>query len=189
MLAASAASASPSVSTFRKSSGPPAPPDAITGMRVARETARVRSQSNPCLTPSVSIDVSRISPAPNSSPRAAHSTASIPSSTRPPLVKTFHPPPGLRRASIARTTACAPNSLLIAVISSGFRTADVLMPTLSAPAISTLRASTTDRNPPPTVSGMKTFRAVRATMSTMVLRLSLDAVISRNTISSAPCWL
>ena len=45
-------------------------------MRVARETALVRAQSKPSCTPSVSMEVSRISPAPSSSPRAAHSTAS-----------------------------------------------------------------------------------------------------------------
>ena len=38
--AASAALASPSVSTSRKSSGLPAPPEAITGIFVARDTAR-----------------------------------------------------------------------------------------------------------------------------------------------------
>ena len=40
--------------------------------------------------------------------------------------------------------------------------------------------------PPPTVSGMKTLRAVRATTSAMVSRSSLEAVMSRNTSSSAP---
>ena len=41
----------------------------------------------------------------------------------------------LRRASMASTTACAPNSLLSSVISSGRRTAAVLTLTLSAPAM------------------------------------------------------
>ena len=40
--------------------------------------------------------------------------------------------------------------------------------------------------PPPTVSGMKTRSAVRATTSTIVSRPSLDAVMSRNVSSSAP---
>ena len=40
MDAASAASASPSASTRRKCGGSPAPPEAITGIFVARETAR-----------------------------------------------------------------------------------------------------------------------------------------------------
>ena len=46
----------------------------------------VRAQSKPSCTPSVSMEVSRISPAPSSSPRAAHATASMPSSSRPPRV-------------------------------------------------------------------------------------------------------
>src|SRR5215212_3069786 len=41
-------------------------------------------------------------------------------------------------------------------------------------------------NPPPTVSGMKTWSAVRSTTSIIVRRLSEDAVMSRNTSSSAP---
>ena len=55
-----------------KSSGLPAPPEAMTGMCVARETARVKGQSKPSWTPSVSMEVRRISPAPRASPRAAH---------------------------------------------------------------------------------------------------------------------
>src|SRR5580704_13716037 len=42
------------------------------------------------------------------------------------------------------------------------------------------------RTPPPTVSGMNTWSAVRATTSTIVSRCSADAVMSRNTSSSAP---
>ena len=38
--------------------------EAMTGMCVARETARVSAQSKPVCTPSVSMEVSRISPAP-----------------------------------------------------------------------------------------------------------------------------
>src|SRR5436190_53248 len=72
MDAASAASASPSVKTRRKSSGPPAPPEAMTGIWVARETARVRSQAKPCCTPSVSMEVSRISPAPSCAARVGN---------------------------------------------------------------------------------------------------------------------
>ena len=52
----------------------------------ASRSVAVSSQSKPCWTPSVSMDVSRISPAPSASPRWAHSTASIPSSSRPPRV-------------------------------------------------------------------------------------------------------
>ena len=49
-----------------------------------------------------------------------------------------------------------------------------------------IRMSSTERIPPPTVNGMNTFSAVLSTTSTIVLRLSLVAVISRNTSSSAP---
>ena len=49
-----------------------------------------------------------------------------------------------------------------------------------------MRASATERMPPPTASGMKTLRAVRATTSAMISRASLEAVMSRNTSSSAP---
>src|ERR1039458_982345 len=156
------------------------------GMWVARETALVRAQSKPSCTPSVSMEVSSTSPAPSASPRAAHATASACSSSRPPRVKTCHPPGPWRRASIASTTACAPNSLLSSVMSSGRRTAAVLTVTLSAPDMRMRRASATERMPPPTASGMKTLRAVRATTSAMISRASLEAVISRNTSSSAP---
>ena len=57
---------------------------------------------------------------------------------------------------MASTTACAPNSSLSSVMSLGRRTAAVFTLTLSAPDIRILRASATDRMPPPTVSGMKT---------------------------------
>src|SRR5580658_5495456 len=90
---------------------------------------------------------------------------------------------------MASTTACAPNSWLSSLISSGLRTAAVLTETLSAPASRMRRASLTERMPPPTASGMKTLRAVRATTSTIVSRASLDAVISRKTNSSAPSRL
>ena len=70
-------------------------------------------------------------------------------------------------------------------MSSGRRTAAVLTLTLSAPDMQDTARIGTDRIPPPTVSGMKTLRAVRATTSAMMSRASLDAVISRNTSSSA----
>ena len=49
-------------------------------------------------------------------------------------------------------------------------TAAVLRATLSAPARNRRRASSGPRTPPPTVKGMKTSSAVRATTSTMVSR-------------------
>ena len=70
--------------------------------------------------------------------------------------------------------------------SSGSSTAAVLTATLSAPARSNRRASSTERTPPPTVNGMNTCSAVRRATSTIVSRASDDAVMSRNTTSSAP---
>ena len=55
---------------------------------------------------------------------------------------------------------------------SGRDTAAVLMETLSAPALSSLRISAFSRMPPPTVRGMKISSAVRATTSRMIPRCS-----------------
>ena len=87
---------------------------------------------------------------------------------------------------MATTTHWAPNSAASSPISSGRSMAAVLTETFSAPAISRRRASSTDRTPPPTVNGMNTCSAVRRATSTMVSRASDDAVMSRNTTSSAP---
>ena len=61
----------------------PAPPEAITGIETARDTAAVSSQSKPLRVPSRSIDVSRISPAPRDAASRAHSTASRPAALVP----------------------------------------------------------------------------------------------------------
>ena len=50
---------------------------------------------------------------------------------------------------------CEPNFRAASATNSGRWTAAVLIETLSAPAISSLRMSSTVRTPPPTVSGMK----------------------------------
>ena len=60
------------------------------------------------------------------------------------------------------------------------------MLTLSAPARSMSRMSSTVRMPPPTVRGMKQRSAVRLTTSTMVRAAVEEAVMSRKTSSSAP---
>ena len=78
-----------------------------------------------------------------------------------------------------------------ALLSSGadkvsINTAAVLIDTLSAPASSSLRMSSTLRTPPPTVSGMKQADAVFATTSYSVSRFSDEAVMSRKHSSSAP---
>ena len=78
---------------------------------------------------------------------------------------------GVDRASMATTTHWLPNSAAISAISSGRSTAAVLTDTLSAPARSSRRASSTVRMPPPTVNGMNTCSAVRRTTSTIGLAL------------------
>ena len=93
---------------------------------------------------------------------------------------------GTARASMATTTHCEPNTSAISAIKAGRWMAAVMTLTLSAPARSMRRASSTLRMPPPTVSGMNTCSAVRRTTSTIVSRSSDDAVMSRKTISSAP---
>src|SRR5262249_32918 len=64
--AASAASARPVVNTSWKCSNVPAPPDAITGIETADDTAAVSSQSKPLRVPSRSIDLSKTPPPPPS---------------------------------------------------------------------------------------------------------------------------
>ena len=68
----------------------------------------------------------------------------------------------------------------------GSLTAAVFTPTLSAPAFNIRRTSSTDRMPPPTVSGINTCSDTRRTTSTMVSRESELAVMSRKTSSSPP---
>ena len=83
-LAASTASASPSMMPSAKCSSVPTPPEAMTGMGTARATARVSARSKPSLVPSRSMLVRRISPAPRRAASSAHWTASIPVGLRPP---------------------------------------------------------------------------------------------------------
>ena len=159
MLAASAASALPRPKTSAKCAAEPAPPLAITGICTASLTAAVSSQSKPSRIPSVSMLVSRISPAPRDSASRAHSTTRRPVGLRPPLTYTSasSTPFAPRRASIATITACAPKLAPISPISSGRAIAAELMLTLSAPALKTAAASSAVRMPPPTVKGTKSF--------------------------------
>src|SRR5256886_6573602 len=163
----------------------PMPPEAITGTRTVRTTARNSSKSGPALVPSRSQLVSRISPAPSPAPARAHSTASARASTRPPCVRAAQPSPE-RRASIASTTHWVPNSAASSERSAGRAMAAVFTLTLSAPAASRRRASSTRRTPPPTVRGIRIDARTRATVSTCVARASTDAATSSTTISSAP---
>ena len=57
---------------------------------------------------------------------------------------------------------------------------------LSAPSLNNTLKSSILRIPPPTVNGINTRSATFLTKSTVVFLPSLDAVISRNTSSSAP---
>ena len=74
----------------------------------------------------------------------------------------------------------------MSVSSSGRSTAAEFTDTLSQPASSTVWASWGERMPPPIVNGMNTSSATRRASSATVSRRSLEAVMSRNTISSAP---
>ena len=82
--------------------------------------------------------------------------------------------------------ACEPKRRAASATSAGLSTAAVLMLTLSAPALRSFLTSSTLRTPPPTVSGMNTCSATRSITGTMVSRASLEAVMSRKAISSAP---
>ena len=85
--------------------------------------------------------------------------------------------------------ACDPNLLEDSETKLGFKIADVLTPTLSAPLSKIFRASSTDFTPPPTVNGILITDATLRTNSLIVSRCSSEAVISRNTSSSAPSLL
>ena len=118
--------------------------------------------------------------------RLAQPTASSPVALRPPWVKTSQRPGAVWRASIATTMHWSPYFSAASRTNSGRATAAELIETLSAPASSRRRMSSTWRTPPPTVSGMKHCSAVRATTSRMVSRFSWLAVMSRKVSSSAP---
>ena len=81
---------------------------------------------------------------------------------RAPAVEVhLEPAGGARLASMAQTTHWAPNSVGDLGDQLGRSTAAVLTLTLSAPARSIRRASSSVRTPPPTVNGMNTCSAVR----------------------------
>ncbi len=71
---------------------------------------------------------------------------------------------------------------------SGFKTAVVFNATLSAPASKKALTSSSFFSPPPTVKGMDKWLAISVTNFNAVGRFSLVADISKNTISSAPCF-
>ena len=92
----------------------------------------------------------------------------------------------MRLASTAMTTHWEPKWEEASFIKAGLTTAAVFKETLSAPANNKARMSSIVRIPPPTVKGMKTSLATRSTTSSIVLRPSFVAVISKKTSSSAP---
>src|SRR3989344_2544356 len=132
------------------------------------------------------MEVNSISPAPSFSAFLAHQIASSFAGSRPPLTKTSPFDAETFFASIATTMHWLPNLFEAALISSGFFTAAVLIETLSAPAFSIVSMSSRLLIPPPTVKGIKTFFATFLTISTTVFLFSWEAVMSRNTSSSAP---
>ena len=71
---------------------------------------------------------------------------------------------------------------------SGLFIAAELTETLSAPARRISVKSSTVLIPPPTVNGINTLSATARTISTIIPLASEEAVISRRTSSSAPCW-
>jgi hypothetical protein len=87
---------------------------------------------------------------------------------------------------MASTTACDPKRRLRRSRREGSLTAAVFTATLSAPARSSASASSTERTPPPTVKGRNTVSATRRAISSTIGRASEEAVMSRNTSSSAP---
>ena len=113
--------------------------------------------SKPSFVPSRSMLVTRSSPAPRSATSRAHATASRPG-RQAAAVEEDLPPGAVRRrlASIATTMHCAPNRSAQRADQLGSRTAAELIETLSAPAASTSRTSSSERMPPPMVNGMKT---------------------------------
>ena len=151
-------------------------------------TCRFNAKSYPSFVPSASILVNKISPAPLRSTSFTQSIRSFPVSFLPPWVKTRHWLSDVFFASTATTIHWFPNLSEASDISCGFNTAAVFKLTLSAPAFSIVRMSSRSLKPPPTVKGIKHSEAVRSTTSSMIFRSSLEAVISKNTSSSAPCF-
>ena len=68
----------------------------------------------------------------------------------------------------------------------GLLMAAVFIETLSAPAFNKFLIFSTEVIPPPTVRGIKTSSAVFLTTLKIVFLFSIDAVISKKQISSAP---
>ena len=128
------------------------------------------------------------SPAPRWAASIIHSKASLPLLFRPPCVVASKPLDalGLLLTSTETTMHWSPKRLAAREINSGFARPAVLIPTLSAPARNRASTSSTVRTPPPTVNGINNTSAVRFTISIVVSRFALEAVMSRKINSSAP---
>ena len=143
------ASAPPSRTAATKSAGPAAPPEAITGTGPARRSRAADRCRSPTCVPSRSIEVTSSSPAPSSTARTAQAMASRPVGSRPPLTTTSNPDGGAGSAPAPagrrsrRPRPGDPNRAAHRETRSGSATARVFRPTLSAPARSTSRISST----------------------------------------------
>src|SRR5690606_36154856 len=164
--AASTASA-PACTAGAKWWAAPAPPEAMTGTLESSRMARTSSRSKPSFVPSASIELTSSSPAPRSIASRAHSSASRSVSVRPPWVVTTKPEGvrGERFTSSESTHTWAPKRPAISSMRAGRAIAAELTPILSAPCPSRRATSSTERMPPPTVSGMNTCSAVAVTVS------------------------
>ena len=165
------------VNSCAKCSMVPAPPLAMMGTSTRAASVSSISRSKPPFTPSVSMELRTISPAPSPTPRTAHSMASMPVSSRPPLAKRRNCP-STRLTSMDKTTHWSPYFLAAWPMRAGFAMAPELTLTLSAPHLSTRSKSASVRMPPPTVRGMKISEATRRRMSVKRFRPSAEAVMS-----------
>lgn len=147
----------------------PQPPAATTGIEIALETDRISSRSYPCIMPSRSTLVSRISPAPRSSTSPAHPT------TLSERIPTPDP------ASMDTTMAWLPNFFAASVIKSGRANALELMETLSAPQASSRLMSLTLRTPPPIVTGQNRLSHSLLTSSNRGANRDTSMIISSST--------
>ena len=128
------------------------------------------------------MQLSTISPAPR---RCASTTQSSVRRARarvfdgsPVYWRTRHSPSASRSESTPTTTHCTPKAAASSSISCGRSNAGEFTDTLSAPACSTARASSTERMPPATQNGMSITRATFSTQPRSTLRPSGLAVMS-----------
>ena len=154
-----------------KSSAQPAPPEAMTGTLTASHILSRSSMSKPPFTPSVSMELATISPAPISTHFFIQLMASIPVDSLPPLAYTTNLPFS-RFISADSTTHWSPYFCAASNTSRGFFMAPEFTLTLSAPHLSTRSKSSRVLIPPPTVRGIKILLATSQSMSVKSFRPS-----------------